>query len=269
MSYPPGQGSGQGQDDWGTVPGSGSSGGSGPNLSKGDQGRGGAAPEYAPTEYGQTYQPGPSSDPYGQNAYGQNAYGQNPYGQNPYGQNPSGQNAYGQDQYGQSPYGSPAGDQGYGAPGQDPYAQPPGGSYGQYNDPYQAGQAPAYGSAYGSQNPYGASPYGGGYGYGAPQKSTNGKAIAALICGIVGVVSLIACLFFSFFLSIPVGIAAVVLGFMARRDIEQSGGTQSGSGMGLAGIITGSLAIVGGVVWTVLFIVLIVVGDTSSSTYYY
>ena len=76
-------------------------------------------------------------------------------------------------------------------------------------------------------------------------------------------------MFFSFFLSIPVGIAAVVLGFMARRDIEQSGGTQSGSGMGLAGIITGALAIVGGVVWTVLFIVLIVAGDTSSSTYYY
>lgn len=244
MSYPPGQGSGQGQDDWGTVPSSGSSGNSGPNLSKGDQGQG-PAPEYAPTEYGQTYQPGPSSDPYGQNAYGQNPYGQ--------------------EQYGQSPYGSPAGNQSYGTPSQDPYAQPPGGSYGQVNDPYQA---PAYGGAYGSQNPYGAAPYGGGYGYAPPQK-TNGKAIAALICGIVGVVSLIACLFFSFFLSIPVGIAAVVLGFMARRDIEQSGGTQSGSGMGLAGILTGALAIVGGVVWTVLFIVLIVAGDTSSSTYYY
>ncbi len=254
MSYPPGQGSGQGQDDWGTVPSSGSSGNSGPNLSKGDQGQG-AAPEYAPTEYGQTYQPGPSSDP----------YGQNPYGQNPYGQSPSGQSVYGQDQYGQSPYGSPSGNQGYGTPNQDPYAQPPGGSYGQYNDPYQAGQAPAYGSAYGSQNPYGAAPYGGGYGYPAPQKSTNGKAIGALISGIVGLVMLAAC----FLISFPVGIAAVVLGFMARREVEQTGDTQTGSGMALAGIITGALAIVGAIVWVVIFIVIIAAGNSTDSVYYY
>lgn len=244
MSYPPGQGSGQGQDDWGTVPSSGSPGNSGPNLSKGDQGQG-AAPEYAPTEYGQTYQPGPSSDP----------YGQSPYGQNP----------YGQDQYGQSPYGSPAGNQGYGAPGQDPYAQPPGGSYGQYNDPYQAGQAPAYGSAYGSQNPYGAAPYGGGYGYPAPQKSTNGKAIGALISGIVGLVMLAAC----FLISFPVGIAAVVLGVMSRREVEQAGDTQTGSGMALAGIITGALAIVGALVWVAIIIVAIAAGNSTDSVYYY
>jgi hypothetical protein len=241
VSYPPGQGSGQGQDDWGTVP---SSGNSGPNLSKGDQGQG-ASPEYAPTEYGQTYQPGPSSDP----------YGQNPYGQNP----------YGQDQYGQSPYGSPAGSQGYGTPGQDPYAQPPGGSYGHYNDPYQAGQAPAYGSAYGAQNPYGAAPYGGGYGYPAPQKSTNGKAIGALISGIVGLVMLAAC----FLISFPVGIAAVVLGFMSRREVEQAGNTQTGSGMALAGIITGALAIVGALVWVAIIIVAIAAGNSTDSVYYY
>ncbi|ATD69997.1 MULTISPECIES: DUF4190 domain-containing protein [Gordonia] len=246
MSYPPGQGSGQGQDDWGTVPSPGAadgSGGSRPNLNKGDQGQG--SPDYAPTEFGQTYQPGPSSDPQGQNPQGQNPYGQNPYGQNPYGQNSYGQNPYGQDQ--------------------NPYGQPPGTGYGQYSDPYQAGQAPAYGSAaYGAQNPYGAAPYG-GYGYGAPQKSTNGKAIGALICGIVALVMLAAC----FPLALPLGIAGVVLGFMSRREVEQSAGNQTGAGMGLAGIITGALGILGAIVWIVLFIILIAAGNSTDSVYYY
>ncbi|MDH3021428.1 DUF4190 domain-containing protein [Gordonia alkanivorans] len=245
MSYPPGQGSGQGQDDWGTVPSSGSSGGpqsggSGPNLSKGDQGQ--SSPDYAPTEFAQTYQPGPSSDPQGQNPYGQNPYGQNPYEQNPYGQ-PQGQDPY----------------------NPNPYGQPPGANYGQYGDPYQAGQAPAYGSAaYGTQNPYGSAPYG-GYGYGAPQTSTNGKAIGALICGIVALVMLAAC----FPLALPLGIAGVVLGFMARREVEQSAGNQTGTGMGLAGIITGGLGILGAVIATVLIIILIAAGNSMDSVYYY
>ncbi|MDH3014554.1 DUF4190 domain-containing protein [Gordonia alkanivorans] len=245
MSYPPGQGSGQGQDDWGTVPSSGSSGGpqsggSGPNLSKGDQGQ--SSPDYAPTEFAQTYQPGPSSDPQGQNPYGQNPYGQNPYEQNPYGQ-PQGQDPY----------------------NPNPYGQPPGANYGQYGDPYQAGQAPAYGSAaYGTQNPYGAAPYD-GYGYGAPQTSTNGKAIGALICGIVALVMLAAC----FPLALPLGIAGVVLGFMARREVEQSAGNQTGTGMGLAGIITGGLGILGAVIATVLIIILIAAGNSMDSVYYY
>ncbi|MBM7277160.1 DUF4190 domain-containing protein [Gordonia rubripertincta] len=250
MSYPPGQGSGQGQDDWGTVPSSGSSGrpqsgASGPNLGKGDQGQ--SSPDQAPTEFAQTYQPGPSSDPQGQNPFGQNPYGQNPYGQNPYEQNPYGQ-PQGQDTYNPNQYG-----------------QPPGANYGQYGDPYQAGSAPAYGSAaYGAQNPYGAAPYG-GYGYGAPQTSTNGKAIGALICGIVALVMLAAC----FPLALPLGIAGVVLGFMARREVEQSAGTQTGTGMGLAGIITGGLGILGAIVWIVLFVILIAAGNSMDSVYYY
>jgi len=51
-------------------------------------------------------------------------------------------------------------------------------------------------------------------------------AIASLVCGIVGCFTITA-------------IAAVVLGFVARNQIEKSGGTQQGSGMALAGIILG------------------------------
>jgi ABC-type phosphate transport system permease subunit len=51
-------------------------------------------------------------------------------------------------------------------------------------------------------------------------------AIASLVCGIVGCFTITA-------------IVAVVLGFVARNQIEKSGGTQQGSGMALAGIILG------------------------------
>ena len=65
--------------------------------------------------------------------------------------------------------------------------------------------------------------------YGAPAPSaskTNGLAVASLVCGIVGCFTVTA-------------IVAIVLGFIARNQIEQSGGTQQGSGMALAGIILG------------------------------
>ncbi len=47
-------------------------------------------------------------------------------------------------------------------------------------------------------------------------------------------------------LALPLGIAAVVLGVMGRREVEQSAGNQTGTGMGLAGIITGGLGDPGG-----------------------
>ena len=63
--------------------------------------------------------------------------------------------------------------------------------------------------------------------YGAAAKTgTNGLAVASLVCGIVGCFTVTA-------------IVAIVLGFIARNQIEQSGGTQQGSGMALAGIILG------------------------------
>ncbi|MCD2146374.1 MULTISPECIES: DUF4190 domain-containing protein [Gordonia] len=233
MSQPPEQGSGNDQDDWGTVPSSGSSSGDhGVNLSKGGQTPPDpTSPEYAPTQFGQAYQP--PADPQGQDPYGQSPYGQNAYEQNPYGQ-PS------PDPYAQNPY------------GQSPYGAAPGSAYG---DPYQPG--PAYGSAaYGGANPYQAGAY---PGYAAPP-STNGKAIASLVCGIAG---LVCC-------GLITGIVAVVLGVMARREVRDSSGRETGDGLALGGIITGTIAIV----WSLVFIVLYAVGigaaildDSSTSTF--
>jgi hypothetical protein len=55
---------------------------------------------------------------------------------------------------------------------------------------------------------------------------TNGLAIASLVLGIIPCTGI-------------TSILAIVFGFIARNQIEQSGGTQQGSGMALAGIILG------------------------------
>ena len=74
----------------------------------------------------------------------------------------------------------------------------------------------------------------------------NGKAIASLVCGCVGV---ICCNIF-----IP-SILAVIFGHIAKGEIRASGGQQGGDGMALAGLILGYvglgigvLALLGGLV---------------------
>ena len=65
--------------------------------------------------------------------------------------------------------------------------------------------------------------------------------VAALVCGIIGVVVGLIPLFF--FISLPLGIIAVVLGVMAYRRAKRVGVKQ-----GRAGVILGSIAIVLGIV---------------------
>ena len=69
---------------------------------------------------------------------------------------------------------------------------------------------------------------------------TNGKAIAALILPLV--------------LGLPGGIAGLILGYMAKNEIDQSGGAQSGRGFALAGIILGWVVIA----LSVLFLLVLV-----------
>lgn len=80
----------------------------------------------------------------------------------------------------------------------------------------------------------GGMPYGG--------QTTNGMAIASLICGV--------CQIFFWILS---GIPAIVLGHIARKQIRQTG--EQGAGLALAGLILGYA----GLVLTVLFVIFIVV----------
>jgi hypothetical protein len=78
------------------------------------------------------------------------------------------------------------------------------------------------------------------YAAGAPSTPrTNGLAIASLVLGILGFIPCVL---------IP-SILAVVFGFIARNQIDQSGGMQQGSGMALAGIILGFVWIGISVIW--------------------
>ena len=85
-------------------------------------------------------------------------------------------------------------------------------------------------SAFGPPAQFQGQPYGyaGGYGYQAP---ADGKAVASLVLGIL---SLLGC---GALLAIP----AVILGVLARRDAERSGGRIGGAGLALGGIVTGVL----------------------------
>lgn len=63
-----------------------------------------------------------------------------------------------------------------------------------------------------------------------PRAITNGKAVAAMVLGIVWI----------YWIG---SVLALVFGYIARREIDESGGTQSGRGMAVAGIVLGWVGI--------------------------
>ena len=71
-----------------------------------------------------------------------------------------------------------------------------------------------------------------GYGYGPP-RTVNGNATAAMICGIIGTMTL-------GLTSIP----AIILGHTAKRQIRRTG--EDGDGQATAGLVLGYLVTVGG-----------------------
>lgn len=61
---------------------------------------------------------------------------------------------------------------------------------------------------------------------------TNGKAIAALVLGLVA------------FCIWPAGVVALILGSIAKGEIDRSGGRQKGEGLAIWGIVLGVLGAV-------------------------
>lgn len=213
----------------------------------------------AQSSYGQDYGQAPSAQntygqDYGQSASAQNAYGQaqqqnaaqqNSAQQNQYGQfgaQPSSQNAYGQNAaqgasaqntYGQQQYGygqdasyqaQPAQQNQYGY-GQDASYQAQPADYNYQQNSYQ--QQPQQ-DAYGYGQPA-------GYPYAAPiVKKAPGMALAAMILGIVGVVTG----FFVF--GVLLGIAAIILGALSLKKVKEAG---AGKGFAITGIVTGAVAV--------------------------
>lgn len=85
-----------------------------------------------------------------------------------------------------------------------------------------------------------------GYGYpgGQPVPRTNGRAVGALVCGLIAI-------FIPFVFSLP----ALILGYRARRSIAASGGLERGAGSARAGIVLGwiTLVVYGAIVVAGLF----------------
>jgi uncharacterized membrane protein len=100
--------------------------------------------------------------------------------------------------------------------------------YGQYG---QSGYGPSGYGQYGYA-PYGYPPHPMAGGVPAQRPSTNGFAIASLICSCVGIIAL----------GIP-SVAGIVFGFLARSRIRRSYGAQRGNGLALAGIIVGFVVV--------------------------
>ncbi len=86
--------------------------------------------------------------------------------------------------------------------------------------------------------------------YGPPR--TNTKATAALITGILSLPLAACCSIFGL-----VGIAAIVLGRAAEKEIAASGGAESGAGMARAGWVMGIIGTVLGVIMLIVSIVLV------------
>ena len=215
----------------------------------------------AQSSYGQDYGQAPSA----QNTYGQD-YGQSASTQNTYGQTQQ-QNAAQQNQYGQ--FGAqPSSQNAYGqtaAQGTSAQGASAQNAYGQAQQQYGYGQdasyqaQPAQQNQYGygqeasyqaqpsdynyQQNSYQQQPQQDAYGYGQPAgypyaapivKKAPGMALAAMILGIVGIVTG----FFVF--GALLGIAAIILGALSLKKVKEAG---AGKGFAITGIVTGAVAV--------------------------
>lgn len=77
---------------------------------------------------------------------------------------------------------------------------------------------------------------------------SDGLCIAGMVLGIVGLV-----FFWIPFLPLPCGILGVVFGGIGMRNVQQKPGELTGGGMGVAGIVTGILAVIGGIIMLAVY----------------
>jgi len=91
------------------------------------------------------------------------------------------------------------------------------------------------------------------YGTGAPAGATNGMAVASLVLGILTIVTC------------GIGsILAVIFGYVGKGQIDRSGGTQSGRGLAIAGIVLGWVGI-GIIIVIILLAIIGAINDAGSS----
>jgi hypothetical protein len=108
---------------------------------------------------------------------------------------------------------------------------------------------PPYGPPYGAP----VSPFRQGF-YPTPPPATDSKAVLSLVLGIF---SIFGC---GLFLAVP----AIVLGVVARRDAERTGGPGTGTGLATAGIVTGAIGAVLTLVWVGIAALALIAGAATS-----
>ncbi|UGT40517.1 DUF4190 domain-containing protein [Nocardia yamanashiensis] len=121
---------------------------------------------------------------------------------------------------------------------------PPPGQYGQNPPPPPGGYPP---------------PGGGGYWQGEPK--SKGLAIAALVLGILGILTFWTVIFT--ILGIIFGLLAMIFGLIALSKVRA--GTGDGKGMALSGLILGAISLIGGIIAGIL--VWFVFSETGTTDY--
>lgn len=94
-----------------------------------------------------------------------------------------------------------------------------------------------------------------------PQKQTNAMAIISLIAGIIGVISLLVALCpmtsCTIFVSLLTGPLGALLGFLGKKQIDESQDGQMGRGLAIGGIVTGLISGIGAIIIIVLWLAVI------------
>jgi hypothetical protein len=84
----------------------------------------------------------------------------------------------------------------------------------------------------------------------APEDKASGLAITAMVIGIVAIVCS-----WVIGLNFALGIAALVIGIIEFKKINDKQSSEKGKGMALTGIILGSLAILGSIIYVIVIAV--------------
>jgi hypothetical protein len=92
-----------------------------------------------------------------------------------------------------------------------------------------------------------------------PARQSNGAATTSLVLGILGVVILLFTAGVAFLFSLPMSIAAWIMGAQGRRSVAR-GETTYGDGIAHAGVVLGIVGVVLGVVGMIVWVVLIASG---------
>lgn len=77
-----------------------------------------------------------------------------------------------------------------------------------------------------------------GYGYGPPVPRNHGLAVAALVCGLVGIL----------LANLILGPLALIFGLVSISKINASGGALKGRGMAITGVVLGPIDFIIGVI---------------------